>query len=369
MKNYLKWSVFAATMMTSSVAQAIEVDDFDLNGDRQLSRSERAVMKQKLRPLANDDSFALTNALVEAEEILGNPELVPVAEVKNLLGPNPLNCNTKQRVFLRDSLRNIEILDCPERRQKSGGASISYVEDFEKGGSSASIKGVAGYVLFRPGDLSTRPSERGEGPTYTDLALAAFAEANGTLNFESDNDGYTRFGLEAETWIERTGWDQTVIDLATYYQSDLDFETHSYGAELRITPVHANIRLNSYLKRPDSNRKFLIRATGIADVFVVADPGDEGIGDNDEYLWLGGRLGAVYEDKVAALPNGFKLEAETLQFWDALSGKTANYYSAGAEVFLNKKQTTSLKVAYSSGQPRQTLKREERVKVNLVFKH
>ncbi|WP_417670314.1 hypothetical protein [Roseibium sp.] len=370
MFKQIKLLLLVSVITTHAVAKPFEFEDYDGNDDNKLSRHERADLRRDLGTLGTDDRVvSVFFALDKLEREQGNPEQMSIDDLKQALFPDTLECDLSQRVFLRDSLRNIAFLDCPENREKSGGAAFSYSEDFEKGGSSGALKGVLGYVLIKPGKWSTSVEQRTRGDIFDDGALMAFAEVDGTLNSTGEHDGYVRFGIEAEAWTSGL-FDQTVWDLVGYYQPNLNFDTHAVGVELRVTPFHALAYLNSYLKPPDSDRKFFFQVNGILDTFVVPDAANFGAGDKGEYLWLGGRLGAVYEDKAKALPNGFRLSVETLQFWDALHSKTANRYAADASFFLNETQTTSIGLEFATGRTRQSPRnREEQLKVNFRIRY
>ncbi|POF27921.1 hypothetical protein [Roseibium marinum] len=370
MLKQVRLLLLASFVSTYAHAKTFELDDYDENNDGKLSRQERVNLRNDLGPYGTEDRVAsVFFALNKLERERGNPDQIPTEDVKAALFPDAVKCDLSQRVFLRDSLRNIAFLDCPENREKSGGASISYTEDFENGGSSGTLKGVLGYVLIEPGRVATPPAQRTMQDVLDDAALAVFAEVDGTLNSTQNHEGFARFGVEAEAWT-RGIFDQTIWDLAGYYQPDLNFDTHAIGAELRVTPVHATAYLNSYLKPKDSNRKFFFQVNGILDAFAFPNAVNSSSIEDSGYVWLGGRLGAVYEDKVKALPNGFRLSAETLQFWDALHGETTNHYSAAAALFLNETQTTSLGVEFVSGRKHELPQsRQEQFMVKINFSY
>ena len=370
MMAYRTTAVCAAALLMSSPAFAeIDINSYDLDRNRQLDRSEREAAKRELESMPGNDEAVHWLAQIEFRESqLNNPELVPVLEIAQNPFISSYDCDLAQELFIRASFSDISVLTCPELRPPSKGATVSFTSDNVADTNSLNIDGVIAHVLVPPNSLRGGNGNP-DGPVLSDYALFMFAEAEGTVNFGTPNQGYSRFGLDSEATIFGGGLFELVrIDSALYYQSDLNFDAEGFGGSISVEPFNTDWNLNASARLQDDTSIFNWVAIGTLDATHIDAPGNTNLTADTNYTWVGGRVGAEYYVEPEGLPNGLTFHGYADFFWDLTNHQEARYFDTGITLNLNKDKTSALSFSYVNGEKSQDLSFDDQFKLNLSFK-
>lgn len=344
---------------------AVAPKDFDVNKDGFLSGKEITRFLEAARndnDVGSADLYSRVEKLAEKNAETG---LVPIDEIG---GPaKRIDCDFKQRFFVRRTIIDLPVLDCPGLRPESDGASFTLTNDRKGDKTNVTVDASVGLVLIPP--RTFRPDRFADPESFglVDMALTAFVEADGDFESGGTNTGFVRTGLKLDSVFAGGPFEKVSIGGAGYYQTDLEFGSSGYGAQLNIIPQISAINLNAYTRAPEDERHFLIRAIGSADVFYVDDAGGTQLTAGQTFAWLGGTVGFEFVDN-SLWENGIVFGAETEAFWDVANGNDAIKTKVGVDLLLDENGTVATGLSYTRGRSRQDLVFDDVIALELKLK-
>ena len=343
---------------------------YDVNDDGFLSRLEADRAINALSKARGSDAGSdLLDKIEELSSEFDKQKFVSLARIRQKLGKHTVKCDRSQSFYLRKTLFDIPVLDCPEFRPKSLPASISYSGDFENGIDSLSLAGVFAVTLVSPGRFQSDRARINGSPFVEDIAVLAFAESNGEFSSTGVNKGYNRFGLNTELRIQDGWFDAQWIDLAAYWQSDFNFSNSVVGGLLAWSFQNTDLNIGGFVSaEKDPDRYYYWDANLEADYFYVVNAGTSDFGTGDNHAWIGGNLGLRGFVRNQTFENGINLHTTGRAFWDAFTDRSALSLTAGISFNLDKKQQTSIGIDYTIGESKESLQKQNVLSLKLKAK-
>lgn len=357
-------AVLAFSLCCSAAAATLRpVESMDKDGNQLLDLGEQAAYRAVLEPLkgttAGDDllfeletqqSLAATagvNAVAIAPFVKAQE---PHLDAKG----EPIEDCKEPFLSLQDNILDQPLIRCNRRPTDRNAASLSVTNDFDSGETTISVKGGVSAAL------PLGPAADG----FNDSALALFLEADGTFREKAGEDeGYARVGVKGEVnFPVRELFSNVSLGLGAYYQSDLGLNAEGYGAQLSITPQSGQNRINGFIGNSKRAHHFFLLG-GIVDGFHIDDSGRTNLTSGDDYLWLGGFVGAT-----AFFPlekSGLKFTTRLDAFVDTISGDDAIMGTVGTSLFLNDAGSAAIALNYTHGRSRQDLESEDKLVLSL----
>lgn len=344
---------------------AVFPKDFDVNDDGFLSGNEITRFLEAAKKDNEVESADLYSRVEELAEENADTGLVPIGKIGDPV--KRIDCDFDQLLFVRRTIIDLPVLDCPGLRPASDGASFTLTNDRKGDKTTVSVDASVGLVLIPP--RTFRPDRFADPGSFglVDAALTAFLEADGNFESGGTNDGFVRTGLKLDGVFAGGPFEKLSIGGAGYYQTDLEFGSSGYGGQLNIIPQISAIHLNAYTRAPEDQRHFLIRAIGSADVYYIDDAGGTALTADQSFAWIGGTVGFEFVDN-SLWKNGLVFGAETEAFWDAANGNDALKGRVGVDLLLDANGTVATGLSYTRGRSRQNLVFDDVIALELKLK-
>ena len=333
-------------VLPTVIFAAVFPKDFDVNDDGFLSGTEITRFLEAAKKDNEVETAELYSRVEELAEENADTGLVPIDKIGE--PAKRIDCDFEKLFFVRRTIIDLPVLDCPGLRPKSDGASFTLTDDREGDRTSVSVDAGVGLVLVPP--RTFRPDRFADPKSFdlVDASLTAFIEADGDFVSGGANDGFVRTGLKLDSVFAGGPFEKLSVGGAGYYQTDLKFGSSGYGGQLNLIPQVAAIHLNAFTRASDDERHFLIRAIGSADVFHIDDAGGTELSADQIFAWVGGTVGFEFVDN-SLWEDGIVLGAETEAFWDVANSKDAIKTKIGVDLLFDESGTVATGLSYTRG--------------------
>lgn len=394
-KNIVGFSVaLAIAAATGGAAEAVELYQFDRNGDTVLDADELRVRDLHAKePIYGRIDVIVVDGEFSPEEIAlfhqeSQAEMKPSALVQKAQasGPIPLPVIDAMEVAARCGDSGLYLRGLPEDggdfrpadvsatggiRTVDAGAQVSITGDEES--TTATVKGVFGYAFNR----NCLPAPEGFGPGavfVSGYVISPWLLADGTLFDSEAPDGTDKLqaGLAGQIEIANAIFDTQYLTATPYYQTDFEGEAQVYGASLSWQPYASGIHLGGTTRPQGAILNLYWTAEAVADYFYVENAGSTGLTEGTEYAWLGGIVGVNGWIMPDRLDNRLSFTTSYGAFWDAYSHRSVDDFNAALSwAFTPKEDPNQFAVAlgYQNGTDRNTLIDVNQWTLGLTFRH
>lgn len=387
--------LLAATAASVGAAEAVELYQFDRNGDGSLDAEEIRVRDlHKKEPIYGQIDVIVVDGQFSPEELSlfyeqSRKDLKPTPLVKQAQasGPIPLPVIYDIEVAARcgesgfyvrgtptnggDFRPNVGVSEVGGVRLVETGAQVSITGEEES--TTATINGVVGYAFNQ--NCIRRPDGFGPGAVYVSgYVISPWLLASGTLFDSEAPDGTDKLqaGLAGQIEIANAIFDTQYLTATPYYQTDFQGEAQVYGGTVSWRPYASAIHLGGTTKPEGAILNFYWTAEAIADYFYVDNAGSTSLTAGTEYAWLGGNLGVNGWIMPDMLDERLSFTSTYGVFWDAYSHRTVDLFNASLNwAFTPKKDPNQFAIAlgYQNGTDRNTLVDVNQWTLGLTFKH
>lgn len=327
-----------------------KVEIYHTGADRRITIQERDAAFEQIEnsPYAPCPA-AIRYALNSFEDVFSKQGYVTVEAVNAAIIQPFGECVREQRIYLRGSILDINALACDGETAAASPASFAFSYDDIAGVSEVAVDGALAVALVEPGLVIGRD---------TDFTLLAFVEAEGQFVTDTENTGFTRAGLISQMKFYGGGIDSHLINIAGYWQSDIDLTASAYGASVSWQPQYLAWHLGGYVAPPEQQFYYYWLFDTKFDLFHVDDPANTSLIAGTNYAWLGANLGFRSAYKPDFLPNGVEFSADAGLFSDLASGRDAYLFKTRVDFNLNEAGTASVGIGYTYGKPKETLQKQ-----------
>lgn len=394
-KRIVRACLLLAATAVSTGAAAVELYQFDRNGDNKLDAEEIRVRDlHRKEPIYGRIDVIDVDGEFSPEELAlfyqqSRKGLKPTALVRKAeaSGPIPLPDVNDIDVTARCGESGFYVRGTPvagsDFRPNAGvsnprgvsvvttGAQFSITADEES--TTASINGVVGYAFNE--NCIRRPEGFGPDAVYVSgYVISPWLLGSGTLFDSEEPDGTDKLqaGLAGQIEIADAIFDTQYLTATPYYQTDFQGEAQIYGGSLSWRPYASAIRLGGTTKPKGAILDLYWTAAATADYFYVADAGATALTEGTEYAWLGGILGVNGWILPDTLKDRLSFTSTYGMFWDAYSHRSVDTFNASLNWAFSKPEDPNqfaIALGYQNGTDRNTLVDVNQWTLGLTFKH
>jgi len=383
----MRYAAALALVMPAAPAAALELYQYDANGDGTLDREElRVKALHDTVPVYDEIDVIVVDGVFSQAELeafyarseqkaqraetslvktAGPDESITVPELYDI--EKMRRCGDGGRFFLRGAKPETGVASSNDPGTVTTGASLAITD--KDNTTTATVNGVAGYIISY--NCLSRPE--GVGPTDPYLSgyvVAPWISANGTLFTEGETPDTSKLkaGVDAQFEISNVLFNLQYLTLSPYFQTDFSGDAEIYGGMVSWEPRQSAIRLGGVTRPEGALLDFYWTAKGVADYRYVAKAGASGLTDGAEYAWLGGTLGLNGWLFPNALDSRLFFTTEYSAFWDAYSDRTVDLFKANLGWDLTPDKSTAIRLGYQRGTDKDTLTKVNQVDLSLTFK-
>ncbi|WP_299693578.1 hypothetical protein [uncultured Tateyamaria sp.] len=278
-------------------------------------------------------------------------------------------CVDSQRFFLRNDMVRTQIgQELGTCRTFTGGraAKFSYTRDGIADSWTVSTDAAFGYVLK---ETRSPSALAGLFPSLVSSSLIAFAEIDGERTSAGVTSGTGRVGLiyEAMFLPGNPVFSYGVLDVVPYYRFGLDGDAKGHGLEVAYVPVFGPLNHNALVDNRQDKVIFSTSSVFRLDAYHSDTGGNTGLGNGQDYLWVGADLGAKVKFRNAKRTVA-EAGLEISHYRDLESGVEATQGIANLSFPLDDKEIASFDLTYTHGRTRDNLTKVESFKVSLGIK-
>ena len=341
---------------------------YDLNNNGKLDKEELSRLYNDAEESRLKPKNIIKIGFLQDEAIRKNG--IPLADLASKgASQSPDPCDPQDGLYIRRDRLDISVYNASLAKASAKGASVSYTEDRQNGVDTATIDGVASYVIARS-PCRARPTGTGVNEAFVSgYAIAPWLSADGTLNNSKKESSELKFGLDAQFEVfSGKLFDLQYVTVSPYVQTDFRFDAEAYGASATWEPLKLDWRLGGSYQQFSSVVDFFGQLQLEADALTVNRTGKTSLNEDQEYAWLGGTarlntflLPGQLDDKLYAV-------GEASLFWDIISGRSIEQYVGEVGINISEDKSTSLSLNYTYGTNKSILKKENKFKINLNYK-
>ena len=393
---WISLAILLGTNITNA-ATVQQLKKYDVNGNEKLDENELFIfLLHKASPvLAKYDTNPVDGKLIEAEltkiyseaeeartssigltheaDLLDEIEAkggIPLKELADK--PNPAKtspCDAQKGLYVRRDKADISIYTASIDKSVAKGASVSFTHDNRVNSDTATIKGVASYVVTRDPCVERGKDQGVDDALVSGYAIAPYLSLDGKASEGKKDKSAARAGVDAQfSVLGGAIFDNQYYTISPYFQTDFDLDASIFGASATWEPALLGARLGGSYTQFSTVVDFFWQLPLEVDVMTVDDPGLTGLKDDTEYAWLGGTA----KMNAFLLPNVFEdrlyLVNQLSYFWDAIGQKDALYYSSELGLNLTEDGSTSISLQFQKGREKQTLEKKNQILINLNYK-
>lgn len=276
-------------------------------------------------------------------------------------------CRPEQRVYLRDKVINISLLQPGLKRAGGDHATVSATRTAADDIWTWKLDGaVTGVPFWNPCfDGSYRFFD---GTILSGAALAAYADFVGQGTSVAKGTSSLDLGLNTEFQLFGGPlFDLQQINFRPFYRTDFEFDAEIYGFSASWLPFRNDFALGGYVgtKR---NPHFWWTLGAEADFLSVAEAGRTKLKDGTEYGWLVVNTAAHFEFDLRNQATTMFADVGYHWQYDVINGHDAPLFDAKAGFYLDPGKNATINVNYLNGTIRNTLAEVDQVTINFGLK-
>lgn len=351
-------AILALTLSPSMAAAIAQPQDYDLNGDGQLSPAERVDFEAYVNWLEATDHPAAGHYRDVLDELaeMGYPNgtAIPVARIWPDIPDD--KCDYAAGFVLRRDVTAESLTTCKRFRTPSG-AIFSLSREREADSSTVAINGGIAYA-FAP--------QTADGAEFRRHALALFLQADGAhISGETDR-GAIRTGLRWDMAFAVGPFDLLTWSNQFYHQTDFELDGSGYGLKSRLVVQRLDWHIGGAPRRPGASSSTYLLPGLALDALHVNQAGGTQLVSGDDYLWAIADAELVHENDRLG-PHGGEARLKLQHAADLDGGDTATWGTLSVNMFLDAKKQTALNLTYTRGHDYRALEKEDRLTLGISY--